>query len=73
MIDVVGRPILAVGMAPRATKGNENLQVLRFSPNLGKAGRGAMRGPGDPPYFGLVFDRGAGSELALSEGVSDAD
>jgi hypothetical protein len=36
----------------RSTKGDENPQVLRFSTKLGKAGRGASRGPGGPPYFG---------------------
>src|SRR5580658_10250844 len=52
----VGRPILAVGMVLLA----QPAQVLRFSTSLGKAGRGASRGPGGPPHFGLVFDRAAG-------------
>jgi hypothetical protein len=60
-----------VGMALRATKGDENAQ---------QAGRGASRGPGGPPYFGLVFDRaphsGSGSTsmsrtLSVTAGVGE--
>jgi hypothetical protein len=59
MTELVGRPIPSVGMALRATIGDEH-PVLGFSMNLGKAGRGASRGPGGPPYFGLVFYRAVG-------------
>jgi hypothetical protein len=42
-----------VGMALRATKGDEKPVGFReISMKLGKAGRGASRGPGGPPYFG---------------------
>jgi hypothetical protein len=29
-------------------------RVQELSGNLGKAGQGASRGPGGPPYFGFV-------------------
>jgi hypothetical protein len=45
-------------MGLRATKGDENA-------NLGKAGRGASRGPGGPPYFGW-FSTVAHTEKSLS-------
>jgi hypothetical protein len=72
MTDLVVRPILAVGMAPRATTGNENLQVLRFSPNLGKAGRGACADQGIRPTLAW-FSTVQPALSWLSEGVSDAD
>jgi hypothetical protein len=50
-----------VGMAVRATKGDENPRVSGIFDAPRQAGRGASRGPGGPPYVGTyvgwVFDR----------------
>ena len=50
---IMGQAILPVGMALRATKG-ENLAFPGRSTKPRKAGQGASRGPGGPPYFDFV-------------------
>jgi hypothetical protein len=56
------RPTNLMGLWP--TNKDENARVSGAFDAPRKAGRGASRGPGGPPYFGWAFDRAA----ALSDG-----
>jgi hypothetical protein len=64
---IVGQAILLVAMALRAAKGDENPAFPGLSKKPRKAGQGASRGPGGPPYFGSVFDRGHARGFGLSQ------
>ena len=49
---LIGQQVANVSPSPSGPpRRDEKPQILRFSTKRGKAGRGASRGPGGPPYY----------------------